>query len=128
MNNQPYGLDFMKALNILMPYQKQLTEIYDIYQNSSLTPVSKSHNAKLLCKELSKQILALDTYNDSGTNYDDIKKIHGAPPYRFDSHWELREVYIYLIRIFNNNDETMVINSVITGELLGVIECFLVRI
>jgi hypothetical protein len=146
--NQPNGLDFMKALDILMPYREQLMKIHVAYQNEQCikkipynildfkdentiytdTEANALDNIKLLGKELSKKIHQLETLNIKDLSYDEIVLKHGASPYRFDWHWELKEIYIYLIHLCKDNNVKMMMNSILNGEFVHMIECFLIRI
>jgi len=130
--NQPFGLDFMKALNILMPYRDQLMEIHFKFKNKQSTSKSTDENTPynigILVDELIEKILKLNMYNFSEKNYNDIKLKHGHPPYRFDSYWELKEVYWYLIYLFKYNSRSVISKIIFNGELLHIIDCFLIRI
>ena len=146
--NQPDGLDFMKALDTLFPYREQLIKIHIAYQNehyikevphersySRSTNAScinsdnyKVENIKKLGKELSNRIHQLEMYRDTDISYDYIRLKHGTPPYRFEYLWELKEVYMYLIHVFNDNNDAMIMNSIFNGELVYIIECFIIRI
>ncbi|RJX27647.1 MAG: hypothetical protein C4537_00405 [Acholeplasma sp.] len=146
--NRPDGLDFIKALDTLFPYREQLMTIHVAFKNVQYingikfeesdsnderslcvdSDIYRLYNIKSLGNELLKRVYQLEMYHNSDLTYENIKLNHGTPPYRFDWHWELKEVYMYLIHVFRDNDDRMIINSIITGELLGIIECFLIRI
>jgi hypothetical protein len=135
IKNQPNGLDFMKALDILIPYREELIKIHEDYkteksikEKSDDQPDLRNENIRFLGKELLQKIHHLTTKSEFDITYEHIQMKHGIPPYRFDWHWELQEVYIYLIHVFNTNNDKMIINSILNGELIDIIECFFIRI
>lgn len=149
MNSSPNGIDFMKALDVLMPYKKQLEEIhasyldgdFDLDSGTNVTdpyavitsylcsPSYTGLHVKSIREQLASSIRLLDIYDDSFQTILDIETKHGTTcPYEFNGNWDLREVYMYLLHLFRRNDPVIIDNSIINGEILGILKCLLIRI
>lgn len=144
-----HSMDYMKALDILYPYKLKLEIIKLAYLNeefdSTLSADMKepydmityfreseaydTYNIKSVAKALNHKIKELDFLSYSFIGSVEMEHKHGCNlPCVFDGDWTLTEVYQYLIHLFDLDDYVVIENSILNGDILGILNCFLIRL
>jgi hypothetical protein len=152
MKERPNALDFMNVCKLLYPFEKQLIEIKKAKDRDELLEVVYSkqphdvigfdRNSEVFIKyditNLSKKIfnivksLKKYTYeNKTMREINDLSAIGSSIPF---SQWTLEQVYIRLQTMYDNViwgrdlvDELYVEYTVIQGDILDILNCFLIR-
>ena len=148
-DSKPNSLDYKEALDVLYPYKAQLEKIKIAYLNEEFQPrlvieymepgealnyltdseAFKTYGVKEIGKDLSEKIKKLDHKDYHFNKYFGIEEKHGCEmPYEFDETWELSDVYYYLLYIFDMEDPVIIEHSVINGDLIGILNCFFIRL
>lgn len=148
----PNSLDYMNALQVLYPFKDALEEIkeafdHDVFDTieitdpwSALTYYRSSeayttYDIEGLSKKIYSAVQGLQRYQINQTKRDYIFEMLGTENTNLFESWMLDEVYIYLIMIFEDlnimdghPDQIIIENSIIRGDILSIINCFLTRI
>lgn len=153
MNHEkPNALDFMKALELLYPYKAELETIHQAEQDGEFDDMEitdpwsaisyfrsskayETYHVNHLAHRIYQSIKELKVYPYSNEMYERIQMFLAVEETGSYEKWTLEEVYIYLTMIFEDIryneggiDEITIENVIINGELLRIMECFLIRI
>jgi uncharacterized protein (UPF0335 family) len=152
MKEKPNAIDFMNVCNLLYPFEKQLIEIKKAKDRDELLEVVYSkqphevtgfdRNSEVFIKyditNLSKKIFNI-VKNLKQYKYDiktmrEINGLRATGSSELFSQWTLEQVYIHLQTMYDNViwgadlvDELYVEYTVIHGDILDILNCFLVR-
>ena len=152
MKERPYAIDFMNVCSALYPFQKQLVEIKKAKDKDELLEVEylKQPHQVIAFDRTSEVFIKHDITNLSKKIYDIVKSLK---KYEYDdnmmqeindlratsssdsfSQWTLEQVYIHLQTMYDNViwgedlvDELYVEYTVIQGDILDILNCFLIR-
>ena len=141
-------LDYLQALKILVPYKDKLSQIYEAYlagvfENDSIdykdfysvltyykeSIAYKKFDVYELTLQIKMELKELDIKDYRFEDIDMIEKSYGEEiPHEFDGRWNLEDVYKYLLNLAYSYKEVVMENSIINGEILGIINCFIFRV
>jgi len=152
---KPNTLDYIDALNRLIIYRERLLHIKMAEDNeefemtavadmldpwSALTyfrDTDAYHIYKIneLSKELYVCIKNIKRFDYTPNDYDRIQMRLGTEEDNTFMNWPLSDVYLYLQMIFEDYkyneggiDEIVIENSIIQGQILAIVDCFIYRI
>ena len=152
MKKRPNAIDFMKVCSALYPFQKQLEEIKKSKDRDELLEVVYSkqphevigfdrtldvfikYDITNLSKKIYDIVKSLKKYEYDDNMIQEINNLRATGSSDSFSHWTLEQVYIHLQTMYENViwggdlvDELFVEYTVINGDILDILNCFLVR-
>lgn len=152
MKERPYAIDFMNVCRALYPFQKQLVEIKKAKDRDELLEVVYSkqphevsgfdrslevfikHDITNLSKKIFDIVKGLKKYEYDDNMMQEINDLRATSSSISLSQWTLEQVYIHLQTMYENViwgrdlvDELYVEYTVIQGDILDILNCFLVR-
>jgi hypothetical protein len=149
---KPNSIDFMKALKVLYPFKDALEKVKEAFDHdefdtieitdpwSAITYFRSSeayvtYDIEHLSHKIYEAIKDLNQYQINNHERDQILKLLGTEITNCFDGWKLDQVYMYLMMIFedlkhrdNIPDQIIIENSIIRGDILSIINCFLIRI
>lgn len=152
MEERPNAIDFMNVCNLLYPFEKKLIKIKRAKDRDELLEVVYSkqphevigfdRNSEVFIKyditNLSKKIFtivkSLKQYKYDNKTIQEINGLRATGSLDSFSHWTLEQVYIHMQTMYDNViwgedliDELYVEYTIIRGDILDILNCFLVR-
>ncbi len=152
MKKRPNAIDFMNVCSALYPFQKQLVEIkkakdrdellevvylkqpYEVIGFDRTLDVFIKYDITNLSKKIFDIVKSLKKYEYDDNMIQEINGLRATGSLDSFSHWTLEQVYIHLQTMYDNViwggdlvDELFVEYTVIHGDILDILNCFLVR-
>lgn len=152
MKVRPNALDFMNVCNLLYPFEKQLIEIKKAKDRDELlevvyskhpheiigfdrnSEVFKKYDITNLSKKIFNIVKGLKQYTFENNMIQEINNLRATGSSNSFSEWTLEQVHIHLQTMYDNViwgkdlvDELYVEYTVIQGDILDILNCFLVR-
>lgn len=153
MKERPNAIDFMNVCNLLYPFEKQLIEIKKAKDEDELlevvyllqshevigfdrsSEVFIKHDITNLSKKIFDIVKSLKQYEYDSKTIREINGLRATGSSDSFSQWTLEQVYIHLQTMYDNViwgadlvDELYVEYTVIHGDILDILNCFLERI
>ena len=148
MVNSINCFDYFKVIEILNPFKKRLEIIYQAAINDEFevedldysdpykvlryyldSNAYEKYQIQDLALELKEKLKGLDKKDYC---FDDLLRIeekYGMDiPHEFDYRWTLEDVYKYLLGLIDSEGLVIVESSIINGEILGIFNCFIIRV
>ena len=142
------SFDYFKVLEILNPYKERLEDIHKAYLNDEFEVEGFDYSDLFnllqyylestgyekykiydLATELKEKLMTLDYKDYSFNDYIRIEETYGMDmPHDFDQRWTLEDVYKHLLGLVKSEGLVIIENSIINGELLGIFNCFMIRV
>lgn len=152
MKERPNAIDFMNVCNLFYHFEKQLIEIkkakdrdellevvylvqpYEVIGFDRSSEVFIKHDITNLSKKIFTIVKSLKQYKYDNKTIQEINGLRATGSLDSFSHWTLEQVYIHLQTMYDNViwggdlvDELYVEYTVIRGDILDILNCFLAR-
>ncbi len=152
MKERPNAIDFMNVCKLLHPFEKQLIEIKKAKDRDELLEIVYSkqphevigfdrrseafirYDITNLSKKIFNIVKSLKQYTYENKTIREINDLRANGSSNSYSQWTLEQVYIHLQTMYDNViwgkdlvDELYVEYTVIQGDILDILNCFLVR-
>ena len=149
---KPNAIDFMNVCNVLYPFEKQLVEIKRAKDNGEFFEIVYSekphevigydrnsevfihHDITYLSKKIFDIVKGLKQYNYDDKVIQEINDLRATDSTDTFNEWTLPQVYAHLQMIYNDVcwgkdlvDELFVEHTIIEGDILNILNCFLER-